>query len=57
MSKEKEILQLLSNGDFGRKIANTFGVSGNMVASVFAAAKRTEKNYPELLGLDEQALF
>ena len=57
MSKEKEILQLLSNGDSGRKIASTLGVSRNTVASVLAAAKRTKKSYPELLRLDEQALF
>ena len=53
----KEILQLLSNGDSGRKIANTLGVSRNTVASVLTAAKRTGKSYPELLNLDQQALF
>ena len=57
MSKEKEILQLLSNGDSGRKIANTLGVSRNTVATVLAAANRSKKSYPELLRLDEQALF
>ena len=52
MSKEKEILQLLSNGDSGRKIASTLGVSRNTIASVLAAAKRTGKGFPELLQLD-----
>ena len=57
MSKEKEILQLLSNGDSGRKIAGTLGVSRNTVASVLTAAKRTGKSFPELLQLDQQVLF
>ena len=57
MSKEKEILQLLSNGDSGRKIASTLGVSRNTVASTLAAANRTGKSYPELLQMDQQALF
>ena len=57
MSKEKEILQLLSNGDSGRKIASTLGVSRNTIASVLAAAKRTGNGFPELLQLDQQALF
>lgn len=57
MSKEKQILQLLSNGDSQRRIAGTLGVSRNTVASVHAAAIRSGKSYQELLLIDEANLF
>ena len=56
MSKEKEILQLLSNGDSQRRIASTLCVSRNTVASIVAAARRSGKAYPELLQEEEAAL-
>ena len=57
MSKEHQILHHLSEGKSQRMIAGTLGVSRNTVASVFAAAKRTSKSYPELLQMDEATLF
>ena len=57
MSKEKQILKLLSDGDSQRRIANILSVSRNTVASVLTAAKRSGLNFQELLQLDEKALF
>ena len=57
MSKVKQILQLLSDGDSQRRIASTLGVSRNTVASVLSAAKRSGKSYPELLTLEDPMLF
>lgn len=57
MSKEKQILQLLSDGDSQRRIASTIGVSRNTAASVLTAAKRSGKSYPELLKLEEPELL
>ena len=57
MSKEHQILHHLSEGKSQRMIAGTLGVSRNTVASVFTAAMRSGRSYPELLQLDETALF
>lgn len=38
-------------------IAGTLGVSRNTVASVYTAVMRSGRSYPELLQLDETALF
>ena len=57
MSKEKQILQLLSNGDSGRKIAGTLGVSRNTVSTVLAAARHSGRSFPDLLSMDETVLI
>lgn len=57
MSKEKQILQRLSDGDSQRRIASSLGVSRNTVASILAAVKRSGKNYPELLQMEEKVLL
>lgn len=56
MSKTKQILQLLADGNSQRRIATTLAVSRNTVASVVAAAKRSGKTYPDLLQLEEDRL-
>ena len=57
MSREHQILHHLSEGKSQRMIAGTLGVSRNTVASVYTAAMRSGRSYPELLQLDETALF
>ena len=57
MSKEQQILHHLSEGKSQRMIAGTLRVSRNSVASVLAAAKRSGKNFPELLQMDEKTLI
>ena len=57
MSKEKQILQLLSNGYSGRKIAGTLGVSRNTVSTVLAAARHSGRSFPDLLSMDETVLI
>lgn len=57
MSKEKQILRLLSEGISQRKTADMLSVSRNRVASVYAAALRSDQSFPELLRLDEPVLY
>ena len=57
MSREHQILHHLSEGKSQRMIAGTLGVSRNTVASVYTAVMRSGRSYPELLQLDETALF
>lgn len=45
MSKTKQILQFLADGNSQRRIATTLAVSRNTVASVVAATKRSDKTY------------
>ena len=56
MSKEKQILRLLAEGISQRKTADMLSVSRNTVATVYAAVKRSERSYSELLKLDEPLL-
>ena len=57
MSKTKQILQLLADGNSQRRVATTLAVSRNTVSSVLTAAKRSGKSFPELLSLDETVLY
>lgn len=57
MSREHQILHHLSEGKSQRMIAGMPGVSRNTVASVYTAVMRSGRSYPELLQLDETALF
>ena len=57
MSKEKQILRLLSDGVSQRKTADMLSVSRNRVASVYAAARRSDQSFPDLLRLDEPVLY
>ena len=57
MSKEKQILRLLSEGISQRKTADMLSVSRNRVASVYAAARRSDQSFPELLRLNEPVLY
>lgn len=47
----------MQGGNSQRSIAGTLGVSRNTVASVFAAAKRSGRSYPELLEMEEASLL
>ena len=55
MSKEKQILQLLSEGRSQRWIASNLSVSRNSISKVQTAVVRSKQNYQTLLRLDEEA--
>ena len=57
MSKEKQILQLLSEGRSQRWIAANLSVSRNTISKVQTAVLRSKQNYQTLLLLDEESLI